>query len=157
MQSFTQQGTEAFATFFANLVTGQEGAGKALLGAFIGMIGQMLVHIGVILIQSGIAEIALAQTLVGRLMGASLAGGLKAIAIGAIVAAVGGVMQGAAANMSQTSSAGAASSGGDVQQASSSSSSQVQVINVGAPNGSQSRGRGDCRKGAPRSPFENRR
>ena len=101
----------------------------------------MLVHMGVILIQSGIAEIALAQTLVGRLMGASVAGGIKALAVGALLAAVGGAMEGAASAMTQNSSASSsAASGGSSSTQSSSSSSSPVVYMVGAPKGPQTPG-----------------
>jgi hypothetical protein len=139
ISQFAQTATESFATFFANLVSGQEGSGKKLLAAFIGMIGQMLVHVGVILVQTGIAEIALAQTLVGKLMGASVGAGLKAIAIGALIAAAGGIMEGMASNLAQTSSAGGAASQTGTQQAAA-APSQAQVINVAAPRGPQNPG-----------------
>jgi hypothetical protein len=138
ISQFAQTATESFAAFFSNLVTGQEGAGKKLLAAFIGMIGQMLVHVGIILVQTGIAEIALAQTLVGKLMGASVGAGLKAIAIGALIAAAGGIMEGMASNLAQTSSAGGAASQTGTQQAA--APSQAQVINVAAPRGPQNPG-----------------
>jgi hypothetical protein len=132
--SFQQRGVEAFAAFFSDLTSHQESAGKRLLAAFVGMIGQMLVHVGVILVQTGIAEVALAQTLVGRLMGASLAGGLKAIAIGALVAAAGGIMQGLATSMTQqASSQSTAQSQTPASTTASATSSQTPVINVGAP------------------------
>lgn len=138
LKQFTEQGVQAFADFFSALVQGQEGAAQKLLGAFIGMIGQMLVHTGVVLVQTGIAEIAMAQTLVGRLMGASVAGGLKAIAVGAAIAALGGIMEGAAANLSQSGNSAASSTAATTDSSSSSSSTnQVQVINVGTPYGPQ--------------------
>jgi uncharacterized protein YlaN (UPF0358 family) len=136
---FASQGVQAFASFFADLTSGQENAGKKLLAAFIGMIGQMLVRIGTMLVMSGIAEIALAQTLVGRFMGASAAAGAKAIATGLVLAAAGGIMQGAASSMAQTNEAGA---GGSFQEnvPRPTSANQVQVIQVGAPGRAQNPG-----------------
>lgn len=133
---FASQATQAFAAFFADIVSGQDGAGKKLLAAFVGMIGQMLVHIGVILVQAGIAEIVLAQTLVGKLMGASVAAGARAVAAGAALAVVGGIVQGAAANLARTNQAGpAASFQPNVPRPI--SGSQVQIIQVGAPGASR--------------------
>lgn len=138
VSQFAVQATESFATFFSEIVSGQEGAGKRLLAAFISMIGQVLIHMGTILIQTGIAEIALAHTLVGRLMGASVAAGAKAIAVGVILAATGGILQGGAANLTESSQPGGASSPQQpVQQA---RPNQVQVINVAAPFGPQTPG-----------------
>jgi len=130
---------QAFASFFADIVSGQENAGKKLIAAFLGMIGQMLMRTGVMLIQVGIAEMALANTLVGRALGASHAAGVRAVATGAVLAAVGGAMTGAAAAMAQTSQAGP---GGSFQQSvpRPTASQQVQIINVGAPGRAQTPG-----------------
>lgn len=136
---FAGQAGQAIASFFADLVSGQEGAGRKLLAAFIGMIGQMLVKTGVLLIQSGVAEIALASTVVGRFMGASHAAGVRAIATGAILSASGGILIGAASGLAQTNQA---SPGSTFQQnvPRPTSGQQVQVINVGAAGRSQSQG-----------------
>jgi hypothetical protein len=137
---FAGQAGQAFANFFADLVSGQAGAGKKLLAAFLGMIGQMIVKVGVMLIQVGIAEIALAQTFVGRMMGASTAAGVKALITGAVLAAAGGVLMGAAANMAQTNQAGAAGNTFQSSVPRPLSSGQTQVIQVGAPGRSQDLG-----------------
>jgi hypothetical protein len=134
---FAAQGGEAFANFFADLASGQENAGKKLLAAFIGMIGQMLVRTGVLLIQTGIAEMALASTVVGRFMGASHAAGARALATGIILSAIGGTMMGVASSMAQTNEVG---SSGTYQNISSPTSSTVQVINVGAAGRAQNAG-----------------
>lgn len=134
---FAAQGGEAFANFFADLASGQEAAGKKLLAAFIGMIGQMLVRTGVLLIQTGIAEMALASTVVGRFMGASHAAGARALATGIILSAIGGTMMGVASSMAQTNEVG---SSGTYQNISSPTSSTVQVINVGAAGRAQNAG-----------------
>lgn len=136
IKGFTEQGASAFATFFSNIVTSQDDAGKKFLAAFVGMIGQMLVHLGTVLVQSGVAEILLAQTLVGRLMGASTAAGVAAVAFGAVMIAAGGALQGAASLLTQ-SNAASASSGGSSVQPSQASSNPTQVINVGRPYGQQ--------------------
>ncbi len=104
---FGAQAGQAWASFWADIVSGQENSGKKLLAAFLGMIGQMLVKIGVLLMQTGLAEIILANTLIGRLMGASVAAGVAAMAIGAVLAAAGGVLQGASSVMAGTNNAGA--------------------------------------------------
>jgi hypothetical protein len=136
---FAGQAIGAFASFFADLTSGQEGAGKKLLAAFMGMIGQMLVRIGTMLVMSGIAEVALAHTLVGRFMGASAAAGYKAIATGIVLAAAGGIMTGAASSLAQTNEAGA---GGSFQQdvPRPTAANQVQVIQVGAAGRAQNAG-----------------
>lgn len=128
---------QAFANFFSDLVSGQENAGKKLLAAFLGMLGQMLVKQGVFLIQAGIAEMALASTLVGKMMGASHAAGARAVATGTVMAALGGAMVGAAAAMAKTNRAGA---GATFQEnvPRPISGSQVQVIEVGAAGRAQS-------------------
>jgi hypothetical protein len=74
---FAGQAGMAIANFFADWVSGQEGAGKKLLAAFLGMIGQMLVKTGVMMIQMGIAEMALASTMIGKMMGFSHAAGAR--------------------------------------------------------------------------------
>jgi hypothetical protein len=129
-----EQGVQAFADFFADLVSQQDSAGKRLVAAFIGMIGKMLVNIGVILVQAGIAEVALAQTFIGRALGASAAAGWKAIAVGALLAAAGGIMQGLATSMTQqASSQSTAQSQTPASTTPTATSSQTPVINVGAP------------------------
>ncbi|GIU80187.1 MAG: hypothetical protein KatS3mg005_3425 [Bryobacteraceae bacterium] len=135
---FASGAGQAFANFFSDLVSGQENAGKKLLAAFLGMIGQMLVKQGVFLIQAGIAEMALASTFVGKMMGASHAAGARAVATGTVMAALGGAMVGAAAVMAQTNRAGA---GATFQEnvPRPISGAQVQVIEVGAAGRAQSR------------------
>lgn len=134
---FAGQAGQAFANFFSDLLSGQEGAGKKLLAAFVGMIGQMLVKNGVLLIQVGMAEMALASTMVGRFMGASHAAGAHAVAIGMIQAAIGGAMVGVASSMAQTNSA--SQSGTTFQNVPrATSSTQTQVIQVGAAGRAQS-------------------
>ena len=139
---------QAFAAFFADVVSGQDASGKKLLAAFIGMIGQMLVKSGVMLIQVGLAEIVLSQTLMGRLMGASAAAGAKALAVGALLAAMGGVMQGAASSMAQTNQSGA---GGSFQQdvPRPTSSSQVPIYMIGSPRGAQTPGQASAAPAGP--------
>jgi hypothetical protein len=147
---FASQGTQAFAAFFSDIVSGQEGAGKKLLAAFLDMIGQMLVRMGTMLVMSGIAEVALAHTLVGRMMGASTAAGIKAIATGAILAAAGGILMGAASSLTQNSQSNAsasASSSQSVQQPA--TSTQPQVIQVGAPGRAQDAGAATASKPEP--------
>lgn len=137
---FSGQAAQAWASFWADLVSGQEGAGKKLLAAFIGMIGQMLVKVGAMLVQYGIAEVVLAHTWIGKMMGASAAAGYKAIAIGAAIAAAGGIMMGAASSLAQTNIAGQAGSSFQQDLPRPLSSQQVQVIQVGAARGAQSPG-----------------
>ncbi len=139
---FAGQATQAFASFFADIVSGQEGAGKKLLAAFFGMVGQMLIKTGVLLVQMGIAEIAMASTLAGRLAGASVGAGVRAIAVGGLMAAAGGVLVGAGANLAQTSQSAGAS--GSFQQATPRpiSGQTQQIINVGAPGRGQNSGEG---------------
>lgn len=136
---FVGQAGEAFASFFADIVSGQEGAGKKLLAAFLGMIGQMLVKIGAMLIQIGVAEVAAASTMWGKLMGFSAAAGWKAIATGAVLSAVGGALMGASSALAQTNQAGA---GGSFQQevARPTANTQVPIYMVGAPRGAQTPG-----------------
>ncbi|MGE5487573.1 MAG: hypothetical protein ACM3ZB_07105 [bacterium] len=136
---FVQQGAQAFVSFFADLASGQENAGKKLLAAFIGMVGQMLATQGVYLMTLGIAEVIAASTLFGRLAGANAAAGAAAIAKGAAMAAMGGIMMGAASTMAQTNAAGA---GGSFQEnvPRPTSANQVQVIEVGAAGRAQTPG-----------------
>lgn len=136
---FAAEAGQAFANFWSDLVSGQENSGKKLLAAFIGMIGQMLVKNGVLLIQVGLAEIALASTLVGRMMGASHAAGARAIATGMIQAAIGGALVGASSALAQTNRAGAAASFQESVPRPI-SGTQTQVIEVGAAGRAQSPG-----------------
>jgi hypothetical protein len=135
---FAGEAGHAFAGFFADLVSGQENAGKKFLAAFVGMIGQMLVKQGVLLIQAGIGHVAMAS-LFPYMYFLRASDGYKAIAVGAMLTAAGGVMVGAASAMAQTNQAGSAAS---FQQAvpRPTSGQQVQVIQVGAPGRSQSAG-----------------
>jgi hypothetical protein len=137
---FAGQATQAWASFWADLVSGQEGAGKKLLAAFISMIGQMLVKVGTMLVQYGIAEVVLAHTWIGKMMGASAAAGYKAIATGAAIAAAGGIMMGAASAMAQTNVAGQAGTSFQQDLPRPVAAQQVQVIQVGAVRGAQSPG-----------------
>ena len=140
---FASGAGNAFAQFMSDLVSGQEGAGKRLLAAFLSMIGQLLVKNGVMLIQVGMAEIALASTVVGRLMGASHAAGVHAIAVGAIQAGIGGALMGAGAALTQSanaSSSTAASSSSYQTSGSSSAASPTQIIKVGAAGRAQDAG-----------------
>ena len=137
---FAGQAGQAFANFFSDLVSGQEGAGKKLLAAFIGMVGQMLVKNGVMLIQVGLAEMALASTLVGRMMGASHAAGAHAVAVGMIQAAIGGALVGVASAMAQTNTAGSAGTSFQQSVPRPISSTQTQVIQVGAAGRAQNSG-----------------
>ncbi len=140
LTDMTSQGVQAWASFWSDLVSGQEGSGKKLLAAFVGMIGQMLVRMGTMLVMSGIAEVALAHTLVGRFMGASAAAGYKAIATGLIVAAAGGALMGAASALAQTNKSGDAGNSFQQDVPRPTTSQQVQVIQVGAPGRAQSAG-----------------
>jgi hypothetical protein len=137
---FAGQAGQAFANFFSDLVSGQEGAGKKLLAAFIGMVGQMLVKNGVMLIQVGLAEMALASTLVGKMMGASHAAGAHAVAIGMIQAAIGGALVGVASSMAQTNTAGSAGTSFQQSVPRPIASTQTQVIQVGAAGRAQNSG-----------------
>jgi hypothetical protein len=129
-QGFFSTAADGWVNFWKDLASGQEGAGKKLLAVFVGWVGKLLVQWGVMLIQAGIGEIALATTLFGRLMGASLASGLKLLAIGAAIAAAGGVLQGAASNLAQTNQAGSA--GNSFQNVPRpNNNNPVQVIRVG--------------------------
>jgi hypothetical protein len=133
---FVQQGAQAFAGFFSDIVSGQEGAGKKLLAAFIGMVGQLIVQMGTTLVSAGITELMLAATVMGRLAGANEASGYAAIAQGAALLAVGGALGGLASVLTSSSTA-SASSGSSTVSGSSGSSNPTQMINVGSPYGNQ--------------------
>jgi hypothetical protein len=136
---FAGQAGEAFASFFADLVSGQESAGKKFLAAFIGMIGQVLVAHGAFMITLGAAEVIAAMGLGPWSGGASAAHGFAMIAKGAALAAVGGIMAGAASSMAQTNQAGA---GGSFQENTPrpTAANQVQVSEVGAVGRAQNPG-----------------
>ncbi|HEX4135923.1 MAG TPA: hypothetical protein VHY84_15010 [Bryobacteraceae bacterium] len=136
VKQFSSQAGQSFSTFFSDLTSGQDNAGKKLLASFVSMIGQMFTHMGVMLIQTGVAECAAALTLTGRLMGANFATGIEAIAAGAALAALGGALSGASSSSSAAPSAAAspASSG------SSSTNVNPATINVGASGGAQNSG-----------------
>lgn len=138
---FAGQAGMAIANFFADWVSGQEGAGKKLLAAFLGMIGQMLVKTGVMMIQLGIAEMALASTMIGRWMGFSHAAGARLLAQGIIISAAGGIMMGASAALAssgQTSTSGSTSFQQGVARPI--AGNQVQVVQVGQSGRSQNPG-----------------
>jgi hypothetical protein len=82
---------------------------------------------------------ALASTLVGRMMGASHAAGAHALAVGMIQAAIGGVMVGVASSMTQSTQS-SSSSAAPQTATSSSTSSQPKVIQVGAAGRAQDAG-----------------
>jgi hypothetical protein len=150
---FAGQAGQAFASFFSDIVSGQEGAGKKLLAAFIGMIGQMLVQQGVLLIQAGIGHVALSHVFPYSLW-LRASDGYKAIATGIALAAIGGTMMGASAAMSQSaqSESGSSYQSAAPQQATT-STNQVQVISVGAPRGPQSLGQASAQQQQPQ-PIE---
>jgi hypothetical protein len=85
--------------------------GQSVLKAFGGWIGQILVQLGQLCVTTGIAEMALAMTLSGRLMGASLERGLILLGVG-----IATIAAGAALGAAGSGSAGAkmnAGAGGD--------------------------------------------
>jgi hypothetical protein len=131
-QGFFSVAADGWVNFWKDLASGQEGSGKKLLAVFVGWIGKLLVQWGMMLMQAGLGEIALATTLFGKLMGASVANGAKLLVIGAAIAAAGGILQGAASNLAQTNQAG--SSGSSFQNVPRpNNNNPVQVIRVGRP------------------------
>lgn len=146
---FAGMAGDAFASFFADILSGQEGAGKKLLAAFMGMLGKMLVQQGIFLIQAGIAHVLLSSVFPYSLF-LRASDGYKAIAWGAVLTAAGGALMGAASALAQTNQAGA---GASFQQAAPRpTSSQTQVIQVGAAGRAQSAGEAAATK--PSQPAE---
>ncbi len=123
---------QAWTDFWKDLASGQEGAGKKLLAVFVGFVGKFLVQYGVMLMKMGIGEMVMASTWIGRWLGASMANGIKLLAFGALIAAAGGALQGAASSLAQTNQA--TSQGNTFQDVPRpNTSNPVQIIRVGRP------------------------
>ena len=132
LKEFTKGTLNAFSSLMSDLVTGQENAGKKFLGALLGMVADGLMVWAKYLIGVAIAKFALLD----------FAGGFKAAAGAALVAASAGVVRGIGANLAQTSQA--AGSAGSFQQTVPRpiSGTTQQIINVGAPGRGQTLGEG---------------
>jgi hypothetical protein len=136
---FAFAGTQAFAGFFADLVSGQENAGKKFLAALMGMLGKTLVQLGSMMVSLGISEMVLASSpFTAMITGSSHAHGALLVAKGIAIAAAGGIMMGASSALAQTNQSGAAGNSFQQDIARPTTSQQVQVINVGAAGRAQS-------------------
>ncbi len=136
---FASQAGQAFSAFFSDLVSGQENSAKKFLAAFLGMIGQVITNVGVMMLTLGTAEL-LASWGFGVWAGGANPAHAKAMIVkGAALAALGGIMQGAASGLAGTNQAGA---GGSFQEnvPRPTSANQVQVIQVGAAGRAQNPG-----------------
>jgi hypothetical protein len=132
VKDFTKGTLNAFSSLMSDLVTGQENAGKKFLGALLGMVADGIMIWAKYLIAVSIAKFALGD----------FAGGFKAAAGAALVAAAAGVVRGIGANVAGTSQA--AGSAGSFQQTTPRpiSGTTQQIINVGAPGRGQTVGEG---------------
>lgn len=123
------QVTEAWGSFWADMVTGQENAGKKFLASLVNIIAQQLMML------------AVEQTAYGIIAASHLnfAAAARHFAAAAAIGALSGVLTGISANLAQTNSAGA---GSTFQQsvARPTSTQQVQVIQVGAAGRAQNAG-----------------
>ncbi len=138
---FAGSATQAFAAFFADMVSGQQDAGKKFLAAMLGLLGQMLVRIGTMMVELGVAEMILASSpFTAWATGSTHAHAQITIAKGVAIAAAGGVMMGAASAMASTNSGGAAGSSSQQDVPRPTSPQQVQVIQVGAAGRAQNIG-----------------
>lgn len=121
--------TQAWSSFWADLVSGQENAGKKFLASLIQIVGKQLTIMAIKHTAYGISAAAFGDWVNAK----------RHFAAAAAFGVLGGVLTGLSANMAQTRDAGA---GGSFQQniARPTSSQQVQVIQVGAPGGAQTPG-----------------
>lgn len=128
MQQIGAQATQAWGKFWADMVSGTDGAGKKFLAALINIAAQQL-------------EIqAIQQTSEAIVSAAALdfAGAARHAAAAAALGALGGVLQGFASSLSNSSSnSSSAPASAPSGSGASQSSTPTQVINVGAPGRSQ--------------------
>ncbi|GMU21146.1 MAG: hypothetical protein AMXMBFR13_12390 [Phycisphaerae bacterium] len=121
--------SQGWSSFWSDLVTGQENAGKKFIASLINIVGQQLTIMAIEHTAWGIGAAALGDWVKAK----------RHFAAAAAFGVLGGVLTGISANLAQTRDAGA---GGSFQQnvARPTSSQQVQVIQVGAPGGAQTPG-----------------
>ena len=132
LKTFIKGTLEAFSSFMADLVSGQENSGRKFLGALIGMIADgILVWARYLLTMASI-----------RFGLGDFAGAFRAGAAAVAVYAAAGVVRGIGANLAQTSQS--AGSAGSFQQTVPRpiSGTTQQIINVGAPGRGQTVGEG---------------
>lgn len=121
--------TQAWSAFWADLVSGQENAGKKLIAGLINIVAQRLMVMAIEQTAMGIAFAAFGMW----------SRAARHFAAAAALGSLGGVLTGLSANLAQTRDAGAS---GSFQQnvARPMSGQQVQVIQVGAAGGAQTPG-----------------
>ncbi|MFB3828962.1 MAG: hypothetical protein ACE15B_19505 [Bryobacteraceae bacterium] len=123
-----KQMTNAWASFWADMVSGQENAGKKFLAAIIDMISNEIMAWALEMTARSIVHAAMLD----------FAGAARYAAAAAGLGALSGILKGFASSLAQTNQAGAgASFQNDVPRP---NALQVQVIQVGAPRGAQNPG-----------------
>lgn len=130
MVQIGEQLTSAWGSFWSDLVSGQENAGKKFLASIIQIFAKELM------------TLAMRHTYLAISAFASLdfAGGARHTAAAAALAAGSGILSGLASSMAQTNTAGAAGTSFQQNVPRPISSSQVQVIQVGAAGRAQNSG-----------------
>jgi hypothetical protein len=119
--------TSSFGEFWADLVSGQENAGKKFLAALLNVVANELM----------IRALRLTALAIERAAEFNFVGAAKAAAGAAAIAALGGVLKGTAANLANTSSAAGAQGSFQQNVPRPVGGEAVRVIDVGRPGGQQ--------------------